>query len=47
MATLLETPDLVTLADAATTRAAAALAQAQKPGGHWVFELEADATIPA
>ncbi|SDA15255.1 squalene--hopene cyclase [Sphingomonas sp. NFR15] len=47
MATLLETPDLVAIADAATTRAAAALAAAQKPDGHWVFELEADATIPA
>jgi squalene-hopene/tetraprenyl-beta-curcumene cyclase len=47
MATVLDTPDLVSLADAATTRAAAALAAAQKPDGHWVFELEADATIPA
>lgn len=33
--------------DAAVERAAAALAAAQKPDGHWVFELEADATIPA
>ena len=47
MATMLETPDLVTLADRATNRAAEALAAAQKPDGHWVFELEADATIPA
>jgi squalene-hopene/tetraprenyl-beta-curcumene cyclase len=47
MATVLDTPDLVSLADAATTRAATALAAAQKPDGHWVFELEADATIPA
>ena len=28
-------------------RAAAALAAAQQADGHWVFELEADATIPA
>ena len=33
--------------DAAVTRAAAALARLQRPDGHWVFELEADATIPA
>ncbi len=33
--------------DACTDRAAAALAQAQREDGHWVFELEADATIPA
>jgi len=29
------------------TRAAAALLALQQPDGHWVFELEADATIPA
>ncbi len=28
-------------------RAATALATRQRPDGHWVFELEADATIPA
>src|ERR1700727_2729041 len=28
-------------------RAAAALLSRQKADGHWVFELEADATIPA
>ena len=28
-------------------RAAAALSRRQRPDGHWVFELEADATIPA
>jgi len=28
-------------------RAAAALFDCQRPDGHWVFELEADATIPA
>src|ERR1700753_3769153 len=33
--------------DAAIARAAAALAQRQHAGGHWLFELEADATIPA
>src|ERR1700704_3607711 len=31
----------------ATARAAAALARRQHPDGHWLFELEADATIPA
>ena len=33
--------------DVAVDRAATALAAAQRPDGHWVFELEADATIPA
>ncbi len=33
--------------DQAIGRAAHALAAAQRPDGHWVFELEADATIPA
>jgi squalene-hopene/tetraprenyl-beta-curcumene cyclase len=33
--------------DAAIGRAADALRHAQKPDGHWVFELEADATIPS
>ena len=33
--------------DEAVDRAAAALAAAQQADGHWVFELEADATIPA
>ncbi len=32
---------------AAVTRAAAALAGRQQADGHWLFELEADATIPA
>ncbi|MDR4308827.1 squalene--hopene cyclase [Chelatococcus sambhunathii] len=39
--------DLVDRADLGVVRAAAALGRAQKPDGHWVFELEADATIPA
>ncbi len=33
--------------DEAVDRAAEALARAQRPDGHWVFELEADATIPS
>jgi len=33
--------------DRTVSRAAAALRDAQRPDGHWVFELEADATIPA
>ena len=33
--------------DRAIGRAAHALGRAQRPDGHWVFELEADATIPA
>ncbi|GHH12063.1 Squalene--hopene cyclase [Sphingomonas glacialis] len=38
---------LVNEADATATRAAAALGALQRDDGHWVFELEADATIPA
>src|ERR1700692_2445154 len=33
--------------DAAVTRAPDAILSQQKPDGHWVYELEADATIPA
>jgi squalene-hopene/tetraprenyl-beta-curcumene cyclase len=33
--------------DALVGRATAALLAAQRPDGHWVFELEADATIPS
>ena len=33
--------------DDAVSRATAALLERQRPDGHWVFELEADATIPA
>ncbi len=32
---------------AAVERAGSALGRRQRPDGHWVFELEADATIPA
>jgi squalene-hopene/tetraprenyl-beta-curcumene cyclase len=39
-------PDLAAL-DAAVERATRALLAAQRPDGHWCFELEADATIPA
>lgn len=39
-------PDLVAL-DRAVADAAAALRTRQRADGHWVFELEADATIPA
>ena len=40
-------PDVVSLIDRRIEAAAAALRAAQAPDGHWVFELEADATIPA
>ncbi|RZF31592.1 squalene--hopene cyclase [Paraburkholderia sp. UYCP14C] len=33
--------------DASITRATDAILAAQQPDGHWVYELEADATIPA
>jgi squalene-hopene/tetraprenyl-beta-curcumene cyclase len=33
--------------EAAVSRATDALLKLQRPDGHWVFELEADATIPA
>jgi squalene-hopene/tetraprenyl-beta-curcumene cyclase len=35
------------IVDDAVNRASAALRRHQRPDGHWVFELEADATIPA
>jgi squalene-hopene/tetraprenyl-beta-curcumene cyclase len=35
------------LLERAVTRATEALLALQRPDGHWVFELEADATIPA
>ncbi len=40
-------PSPVAALDAPIARARDALLAAQKPDGHWVFELEADATIPA
>ena len=39
--------DLNAALDAATTAATRALIERQRPDGHWVFELEADCTIPA
>ena len=39
-------PSLIAI-DQVVDRAARALAAAQQPDGHWVFELEADCTIPA
>lgn len=45
--TLTHNGTLVDKAEAAIKSAATALTSAQKPDGHWVFELEADATIPA
>ena len=43
---ILPAPDPAQIADA-VDRARDALLRRQKPDGHWVFELEADATIPA
>jgi squalene-hopene/tetraprenyl-beta-curcumene cyclase len=47
--TLSRRPDPIELGqlDDAVARAQAALLRRQNPDGHWVFELEADATIPA
>jgi squalene-hopene/tetraprenyl-beta-curcumene cyclase len=47
MATLSPLADPLASVDAAVERAASALADAQRSDGHWVFELEADCTIPA
>ncbi|HEY0269908.1 MAG TPA: squalene--hopene cyclase [Sphingomonas sp.] len=41
------TPDPLGGIELAIGRAADAMARAQQADGHWVFELEADATIPA
>jgi squalene-hopene/tetraprenyl-beta-curcumene cyclase len=40
-------PPVPDLLDASVARASEALLRLQRPDGHWVFELEADATIPA
>jgi squalene-hopene/tetraprenyl-beta-curcumene cyclase len=40
-------PDMLVSTERAVGRAADALAGQQKTDGHWCFELEADATIPA
>jgi squalene-hopene/tetraprenyl-beta-curcumene cyclase len=45
--TLTRAGTLLDKTETAIKSAAAALTAAQKPDGHWVFELEADATIPA
>jgi squalene-hopene/tetraprenyl-beta-curcumene cyclase len=47
MATKLQSADPLAAIDRVVDRAAAALTAAQRPDGHWVFELEADCTIPA
>ena len=49
MASLAEsrTLNLLDIVDRSVTKATRALADAQREDGHWVFELEADATIPA
>jgi squalene-hopene/tetraprenyl-beta-curcumene cyclase len=46
---MLKVPDRIgeDALDRSIERATAALAERQKADGHWVFELEADATIPA
>jgi squalene-hopene/tetraprenyl-beta-curcumene cyclase len=40
-------PDIRASLDAAIDRATQALIDCRQPDGHWVFELEADATIPS
>ena len=48
MATLLQPASIdLEAINSAVDRAAAAMAATQRPDGPWVFELEADATIPA
>ena len=39
--------DINAALDTATAAATRALIDRQRPDGHWVFELEADCTIPA
>jgi len=49
MASLADSPtmNLLDVVDRSVAKATHALADAQREDGHWVFELEADATIPA
>src|SRR5512142_299289 len=47
MASLSNLADPLAGVEEAVARAAAALKKAQQSDGHWVFELEADCTIPA
>src|ERR1700676_2871605 len=47
MTTTVLKPLATDVLDRSIDRAMAALAKQQRPDGHWVFELEADATIPA
>ena len=47
MTTTVLKPLATDVLDRSIDRAMAALARQQRPDGHWVFELEADATIPA
>src|SRR5262244_3023249 len=42
-----EPPAAATAVDRSIDAATRALVALQRPDGHWVFELEADATIPA
>jgi squalene-hopene/tetraprenyl-beta-curcumene cyclase len=44
--TIAPRPDLDAV-DALVTEMTAAIKAEQRPDGHWLFELEADATIPA
>ncbi len=46
-AAALDVEDVSGALDRAVEAAAAALLRLQRPDGHWAFELEADATIPA
>ena len=45
--TALASPGVTAALDQAVERASTALLAQQRADGHWVFELEADATIPA
>ena len=45
--TTLNGPEALKSVDEMVERATTALLNVQREDGHWVFELEADATIPA